>query len=113
MHEYSIIQSLVEQVEVQAASHRALEVKRLTVSIGEMSGVDVGLLQSAYDLFREKTICEHAELVIRNVAAAWRCQLCQREIERGHVLQCPGCGAPARLVTGDEIILERIELEGN
>ena len=27
------------------------------------------------------------------------------------VLSCPDCGAPARLTSGDEIILEQIEME--
>jgi Zn finger protein HypA/HybF involved in hydrogenase expression len=29
----------------------------------------------------------------------------------GDVLTCPDCGSPARLEEGDEIVLDRIEME--
>jgi Zn finger protein HypA/HybF involved in hydrogenase expression len=32
-------------------------------------------------------------------------------IQRGEVLTCPACELPARLSQGDEIMLDRIELE--
>ncbi len=111
MHEYSIIQALVDQVEAQLVSHPEAEVRKVFVAIGEMAGVDIGLLASAYDVFREKTVCERADLEIRRVDANWQCQQCGTSIARGAFLQCPECGLPARMLTGDEIILERIELE--
>jgi Zn finger protein HypA/HybF involved in hydrogenase expression len=45
------------------------------------------------------------------VAAIWRCPVCGGQIERGSMLQCAPCGVPARLVQGDEILLDRIEME--
>lgn len=111
MHEYSIVAALVEQVGQQVAAHGAESVRRVVVSIGELSGVDAGLLASAYDVFREKTICDGAELEIRRVDASWACGSCGRRIERGAILRCTECGSPARLEAGDEIFLERIEME--
>ena len=111
MHEYSLIQSLVERVEAEAAARAASAVHRLSVRIGEQSGVDVELFKTAYLTFRERTICEHAELDVRIVPVAWACDRCGRPIESGRALQCPDCLLPARLVGGDEIILDRIEME--
>ena len=34
-----------------------------------------------------------------------------RAIRHGNVLRCPDCARPARLTEGDEIVLDRIELE--
>jgi Zn finger protein HypA/HybF involved in hydrogenase expression len=45
------------------------------------------------------------------VAARWQCPACGGEIQVGAALRCPGCGAPARLVAGEEILLERMEME--
>jgi Zn finger protein HypA/HybF involved in hydrogenase expression len=45
------------------------------------------------------------------VAARWACIACDRDVAKGAVLRCEACGRPARLVHGDEIILERIEME--
>lgn len=110
MHEYGIVASLVERVAQEATPRRA-RVHRLHVAIGELAGVDVELLQTAYVTFRPATVCAEADLAVRVVAAAWTCPGCARALAPGAPLQCPVCGRPARLAAGDEIVLERIELE--
>ena|SRR6266545_3962655 len=109
MHEYSIIQSLVDSVEKSASGKGT--VHRIEVRIGELSGVDCELLATAYDVFRAGTLCEHATMTIDRVPARWQCPRCSGEIVRGAILRCPTCHEPAHLASGDEIILQRIELE--
>jgi len=111
MHEYSIVQALLGQVERHARQHRATAVHRLHVSIGELAGVEVPLLETAYTTFRERTLCSAADLEIHPVPASWSCPDCSREIAKGTALRCPDCGSPARLTCGDEIVLDRIEME--
>lgn len=111
MHEYSIVQALIERVDAEARARRASVVHRLSVRIGELSGVEVDLLTTAYETFRERTICERAELDLQFVPARWACPDCGSGIGRGDVLMCPSCAVPARLVQGDEIMLDRIEME--
>jgi hydrogenase nickel insertion protein HypA len=111
VHEYSIIQALVEKVDTIARERQAVAVRRLLVRIGELSGVECDLLQTAYTTFRDRTVCEKADLVILPIAASWKCRDCRRAVPRGEILQCRVCGAPARLAEGDEIVLERIEME--
>jgi hydrogenase nickel insertion protein HypA len=111
MHEYSIAQALLERVETEARTRGAIAVHRLRLRLGELSGVESGLLESAFLLCRERTICAGAALEIEPVGAAWTCTGCGRAIEPGEVLRCRDCGRPARLRAGDEIILDRIEME--
>jgi hydrogenase nickel incorporation protein HypA/HybF len=111
MHEYSIVQALIERVDVEARARGATGVHRLSVRIGELSGVEVELLSTAYDTFRARTICEGAELDLQIVPARWACPDCGGSIAHGAVLTCPSCALPARLVQGDEILLDRIEME--
>jgi hydrogenase nickel insertion protein HypA len=111
MHEYSIVQALVERVAAEAMARRATAVHRLSVRIGELSGVEVDLLTAAYAVFRDRTICEAAELDVQRVPARWTCPECGGAIQRGDVLQCQRCAVPARLVEGEEIVLDRIEME--
>ncbi len=111
MHEYSIVSSLLERVGAEARTHNAIAVHRLTIRIGAAAGVDPDLLSKAYEHFRAGTICARAELCVERVAERWACPVCGRTLERGAVLSCQGCGMPARLMAGDEIILERIEME--
>lgn len=111
MHEYSLIQALVERVEAEARSRCAVSVQRLAVRIGESAGVDVELFKTAYFTFRERTMCERADLDVQIVPVQWACEQCGAPIERGQPLRCPRCQLPARLIAGDEIILDRIEME--
>jgi hydrogenase nickel incorporation protein HypA/HybF len=111
VHEYAIVQALVERVHAEARARRATAVHRLSIRIGELSGVEVELLTTAYETFRERTICERAELDVQIVAARWECPSCGHAIGRGNLLSCPACAVPARLTQGDEIMLDRIEME--
>jgi hydrogenase nickel incorporation protein HypA/HybF len=111
MHEYSIVESLLQRVDAEARKHGPCTVSRIQVSIGELAGVEPDLLESAYTVFRERTICENATLEIQRVEARWSCPTCDRTIAAGETLHCPECGMPACLNQGDEIVLDRIELE--
>ena len=111
MHEYSVALALVARVEQEARARGAEAVHGLTIRIGEVSGVEPELLASAYELCREGTLCAGAALAIERAPARWECRTCGLAVATGSVLRCPACGAPARLRAGDEIVLERIELE--
>lgn len=111
MHEYSIVGALLDQVEQLARERGAKAVHRLKVRIGECAGVEISLLRTAYETFREGSLCAGAELEIEEVAAAWACSRCGTEVLPGAPLRCPDCGAPARLSRGQEIFLDRVEME--
>lgn len=80
MHEYSIVSALVDRVEDVVAGHPGAIVRRVHVQIGEYAGVELALLRTAYETFRERTVCEAAELAIEPVS-------------------------------GDELMLARVEME--
>ncbi len=111
MHEYSIVQALLARVEAEARARDAVAVRALSVQIGEASGVEPQLFASAYEVFRDRTVCAAAELEVERVPAEWACSRCGVPVARGAVLRCEVCGAPARLTQGDEILLTRIEME--
>jgi hydrogenase nickel incorporation protein HypA/HybF len=111
MHEYSIVGALVDRVAAEARARGATAVHRLSVRIGELAGVEVDLLTTAYETFRERTICEHAVLDVQRVPARWACPECGRAFHAGESLRCSDCNVPARLMEGDEIMLDRIEME--
>jgi len=112
MHEYALVEALVRRVEEEARERSALAVHALSVRVGELSGVDPELFQTAYDTFRAGTICASASLAVRRVEATWSCPRCRRSIVRGAILACPDCREPARLDDGgDALTLDRIEME--
>lgn len=111
MHEYSIIQAMFDQIETIASERQAKSVTRVCIRVGGAAGVDVPLLRTAYETFRPSTMCEHAPLDVEEVPERWGCPSGHGDIPRGARLECQTCGRPARLMSGDEIVLERLELE--
>ena len=111
MHEASLVTALLDRAEEEARAHGAVAITRVTVRIGELAGVEPELFRSAYELLREPTLCAQAELVLSSSPVRWSCSRCATEIAPGRPLRCPRCDAPARLASGDEILLERLELE--
>jgi len=112
VHEYSLVEALVRRVEEEARRRGATAVHGLSVSLGELAGVDPELFRTAYETFRAGTLCAEAPLSLTVFAARWSCPRCQAAMARGAALQCPACGVPARLAEkSDALLLESIELE--
>jgi hydrogenase nickel incorporation protein HypA/HybF len=111
MHEYSLIQSLLLRVEEEAQARHATAVRKIRVRLGELAGVDRDLFATAYNTFREAGICRGAELDLIDVPARYECPKCGAPFARGEVLRCVSCEMPASLVEGDDLILDRIEME--
>ncbi len=111
MHEYSVALSLIERVAVEADKHRARAVRRVSVRLGELSGVEPELLATAFELAREDTCCSAAVLELDYVEARWECEACRAVVDPQAALRCGNCAGPARLVAGDELDLFSLELE--
>jgi hydrogenase nickel incorporation protein HypA/HybF len=111
MHEYSVVQALIDRVELEARVRGASTVHRVSVRIGEASGVDVSLLETAYATFREHTLCAQAELCVNVVPIRWECEQCGLAAVHDAVLRCARCHGRVRLAEGDELVLDRIEME--
>jgi len=113
MHEYSIVQALLDQCEHHARLNEAERVTKVTVKIGVLSGVELHLLKTAFETFREETVCREAELEILRQEVVLYCAECQRESTvRGHDYHCAHCGsADVKVVDGEEMYLMRLEME--
>lgn len=111
MHEYSVARSLMQVIESNAAEHHATAIHSIHLRVGELAGIEVELLSSAFDMVREHTVCADAEVEIVTCPVQWQCSLCGRPIATGTALRCPDCAAPARMMSGDEIMLDRLEME--
>ena len=113
MHEYSIAASLLDLVETHAHRRNAKTVTGIHIKLGKLSGVESGLLLSAWELVREGTICSTASLEITHVEVRWTCPECGRPMHPGGLLRCDACGVPARLEEGDDLLLQTIQMEAS
>jgi len=111
MHEASLVTALLARVEAEAAARGAARVHRVEVVLGELAGVEPAQMLAAWEVFRARTRCEGAALVLTVEAARWQCPRCGAEVPRGGFLTCAPCAVPARLRAGGEATLQRIEME--
>ncbi|MBT8093406.1 MAG: hydrogenase maturation nickel metallochaperone HypA [Gammaproteobacteria bacterium] len=113
MHELSVCLSLLEQVSSIAAEHRARRVTRIELEVGPLSGVEADLLRTAWPLACAGTIAVDAEFVIGESAIVVHCETCDAETPAtANRLVCGECGDfRTRLTSGDEMILQRVELD--
>jgi len=103
---------MLDQVTAVARERNATAVTRIVVKIGVLSGVVPELLAAAFPVAREGTVAETAELVIDTVALRVTCERCGAESEaRPNRLLCGSCGDEhTKLISGDELLLESVEL---
>ncbi|MBI3546980.1 MAG: hydrogenase maturation nickel metallochaperone HypA [Gammaproteobacteria bacterium] len=112
MHELSVCQALIRQIEIIAEEQHAVDVKTVYLRIGPLSGIEPALLAQAYPLASAGSVAFGAELRIEIAAVRVRCQHCHAETEvLPNRLICGECGDwHTQLIGGDEMLLTRIEL---
>ncbi len=113
MHELSIVEALMGQVEEEVGRAGGGRVTRLSLIIGRLSGVNCDSIRFAFELLAPGTLLESAELEIGEPRAECVCQDCgaTSEIDR-MVPQCPSCaGQDITIQGGTELILQTIDLE--
>lgn len=114
MHELSIIEALIEQVEKEVRrSGQGSRVTGLELVIGRLSGVNADSLRFAFQLLAPGTVVEAAEVHITEPKAACSCRTCGASTEIDNlVVECPKCGSgDVFLEGGRDLRLQSIELE--
>jgi hydrogenase nickel incorporation protein HypA/HybF len=114
MHELSLCQALLDQVAQVARERQAERVLTVTVRIGPLSGIEARLLESAYPLASAGTLAAGSRLIVERSPLRVRCRECGAEREASpSCLLCAACGGwRTEILSGDELLLARIELEG-
>lgn len=114
MHELTMATSILGIVVEEARKAGAEAVRRVRLCVGDLAGVEAASLWACFELLAEGTVAERAELVVRRVPVTVTCMACGAAATgRGRALRCPACGpASVRLVTGRELYVESIDVEG-
>jgi len=113
MHEYSIMQSALQQALHEARAAGAAHVHEIRLRIGVLSGVVPDALQFAFEVLTPGTLAQGAVLKIEDVPARFWCASCQREFVSVNLYaECPDCHSPSgELRTGREMELSAMEVE--
>ena len=113
MHEYSVVQALLEQIEDVAEENDASKVTKIVVKIGVMSGVEAHLLEIAFNTFKEKTICDKAEFVMNIQPLTIECMECNLISELKQIEYCcQKCKSTnVQVIDGEDMFLMSLEME--
>lgn len=113
MHELAMTQSIIELVEAQARKHGSDRVNKIKLRIGQFTGVVKEALEFSFDVIKQGTMAESAELQIEIVPLRKRCEPCDKVFGGNGDFDffCPDCNRPAEIVSGRELQIEYIDLE--
>jgi len=113
MHELSICQGLLHQVEKLATENNAKAVEKIVLRVGGLSGVEPPLLERAFEIARMGTVAETAELEIERGPIVVKCQECGgSSVVPVNRLVCTYCGEwKVNVTEGEELLLLSLEIE--
>ena len=112
MHELSIAESIIDIVLDNAKSNDAKKVIKVTVVVGNCSGVVAESLRFCFDVIKKETVADDAELVITEVSASAHCETCGGDFKVGQYdYVCPKCGDIIMPMGGKELHISDMEVE--
>ncbi len=113
MHELSLTRQIVRIVLDAAQKENAVRVLKVTLAVGEDSGIVPDCIETYYDLIAEGTVAKGALLQANIVRSTLYCECCKEEFERARFsFSCPVCGEEGTPTgKGNDCYVESIELE--
>jgi len=110
MHEYTIVQSMLDICEKHS---KGKEVDKVVVDIGKMSGIEPHFLQESFNVFKENTICKDATLEMNLIDITIVCKNCNKKSTvENYDFFCPVCqSGDTKVLTGQEMHIQYIELK--
>lgn len=105
--------ALLDQVTAIAEERSARRVTRIELTVGPLSGIEIDLLESAWPIAAAGTLADDADFVVQPTPIVVQCNACgEQSSAEANRLVCGHCGAhQTRVVSGEEMILQRVELE--
>ena len=112
MHELSIMESILDTAQTQAQANDARQIHRISLQIGDLSGIVPEALRFAFETCTANTIAAGATLEIEKMPAICHCQQCDRDFTpTDWIYVCPECEQPsADIRQGRELKIIAIEI---
>lgn len=111
MHEVSIIQNVIEIATQKALENNFSKINKVSLKIGQLSGVMPESLNFAFDSCIQGTMLDESTLGIEEVSALGECEACNLQFPISHFNKlCPTCNKfCTSIVRGYELYVDTIE----
>ena len=95
-----------------AKQNKASKITKITLKIGEMSGIELEALNMSFDVLVKDTIAEEAKLIVNRIPLIGKCNKCGKyfHIEQYNFF-CPECDGILILQSGRELQVESLDME--
>lgn len=112
MHELSLCQAIIIEVNRHLQERPEANVVSIHLSIGALVAVDLDALQFCFPIAAKDTPMSTAELVITTLAAKAHCQQCKSTfVLPSRLSPCPQCQKyHYQLLSGEEFLLEKVQV---
>jgi len=114
MHETSIASELLNIAINECSKNGYSKIQTIKVIIGRATGVMPDALLFAFDILKENTSAENAQLIIEEIPVRGVCKDCGKEFESNEpyiVVACPVCGSFSLEITaGKELNITEMEV---
>ncbi|MBR5292129.1 MAG: hydrogenase maturation nickel metallochaperone HypA [Clostridia bacterium] len=112
MHEMGLMDAVLRMVDRIRREQQLGPVRKITLEVGELSGVVPRFLEECYEAVAAGTPFEGTELALEIVPGLARCEDCRSEFRpAGDVLRCPACsGEKLTPIAGKDMTIKEIEV---
>lgn len=111
MHEVSLMMSIMDTALKTAEREHAKRITKIVLQIGVKSGVVADSLEFAFEMISKNTIAQQATLEIETIPLSGECLVCGHRFISQQFLICDKCGNFAKVLSGQELNITRIEVE--
>ena len=113
MHETSIAKNLLNIILSKANENKARKITRITVRLGEFSGINQDSLKFAFNNMTKDTIAKDSVIIIKQIPLLGSCRKCQKKFKINKTeFKCPNCGSlDLDIISGEDIYIDNIEIE--
>ena len=113
MHELSITQNILSIALEQAKAAQASKITKISLTIGELSGIVDECVQFYFDLLSKDTIAAEASLCFDRPPTKLRCRNCSSTFSPDDLdWACPNCREQkVEIVSGRECYVSSIEVD--
>ena len=113
MHELSLADAMVQEVESIMKKEGATKIYSLTVEMGRLSGVQKAPFEFAFPIVAEDTKLEGCKLIIEESPVIIKCKECNSETKLDiPFAKCGSCGSRnVTYISGKEFLIKSMEIE--
>jgi len=113
VHELSLADSMVREIEEIIKRENATKVFSVTVEMGKFSGVEREPFEFVFPLVAEGTLIEGSKLIIEEAPGIIKCSDCQTDTVLDiPYIKCGNCDSRnVRFIKGKDFLIKSLEIE--